>query len=307
MTTTKNATTKMQIDLTPAPEARQALTLREQAGTLQVIDRDTHVHAMEFVRGAKQLHRTIKDHWSKIKRGIDELKRNMLTLEAEDLAPVEAAIAVASGQVLSYENRERERERIEAERRQREEQERAERQRQRELDRLEQARLKAEASSPDLSERETRFVALFCGESAAAGVKGDARQSAARAGYADPIKQGERLLNTKKIQAAISAKLRADELRQQQTALASAPLEVKEAPAVETRRGKVGGVSSATYYSAEVIDMKRFAQAVCDGTISFEHVLPNGPSLNDQARQLKETFEQAFPGCRLITRQGLRG
>jgi hypothetical protein len=293
----------LNIDLRPAPEATQALTLREQANALIVSDRDSHTAALEFVRGAKQLKRAIEDHWSRITRSIDDLKRNMLTLKQQDLAPVEDALIRAGLVALTYENAERERQRVELERQRQENEARARREREAETARLEAQALEAEESSADLSAREQAFVMAYV---SGIGARGDARVAAERAGYKDADKQAARLLATEKIQKAIFAKRQAIELREQAAAQQAKPLDVV-APKVESNLGKAAGVSTRLTYSGECLDFDALFDAVAAGRAPRSVLMVNGPELNAEARSLKESFEQAFPGCRLVKKQGLAG
>lgn len=296
---------RIELDIAPAPEAREALTLKQQAGELVIVDRATHSQALEFIKGAKQLRRKIEEHWSRITRSVDEMKRNLLNYKREDLQPVEDAIARAERIALDYETAERRRIAEEEERRRREEEERATAARQAEIERLEREALKAEASSPDLSAREQKFVDAYVGGN---GRAGDVFQAAKFAGFADPLKSGSKLIGTPKIQKAIAAARQAVEIRKQAEARRDAPLEV-ETVAVESELGKAAGVSSRTYYSAVIVDLAKFEAAVKSGAIGFEFVEPNQSALNEAAKRIKKAsiFGQAFPGVELRERKGIAG
>ena len=82
----------VQLDIQPSPDAGEAITLRQQATQIVIVDKASHTRALEFTRGAKQLKRKIEDHWMRITRNVDDLKRNLLDLKRADLEPVEAAL-----------------------------------------------------------------------------------------------------------------------------------------------------------------------------------------------------------------------
>ena len=63
------------IDLTPAPEAKLALALRDQVVGMAVTDKLSHESALTNIRQWKQLRRAIDEHWTRITRVIDETKR----------------------------------------------------------------------------------------------------------------------------------------------------------------------------------------------------------------------------------------
>lgn len=287
------------ISLTPSPEAAQAISLTQRASGLVVVDRASHETCLTFIKGAKQLQRTIEEHYAKIKQPLNAARSTVLDMERQHLAPVIAAIAAATKLAIEWKaaddrrvNEEAERQRIENERIARED-------RQRELDAQEAAALKIEANSPDLSAREETFVAEF--------VRTNYGLDAARAaGYKDAAKMAERLLALPKILAAITAKRQADMIRQQAEATKAAPLHV-EAPQVESQVGSVAGVAQKTYYGVGAVDVLALAKAVIAGTVPLAAIQPNTVFLNEQARSLKQLFPQSYPGCELKVTKGLAG
>lgn len=291
----------MAIDVTPSQEAGQGLTLAAHAGLIIVTDKASHTQALEFVKGAKQLKRKIEDHWSNITRAVDEMKRNLLNLKEKDLEPVVRAIGIVEPRALEYADAQKRREQEEADRRRREAEETARREREAELARQEQAALDAEANSPALSAREDVFVSLM--------LRGVTGESAARScGYKDPVAMGAKLLATPKILDAISARKTAAAIREQAEAQRQKPLDVITTR-VPSNLGRAAGVSSRTYYSCVVDDERELLEAVLTGTASRSALIPNQTFLNDQAKQIQDAaaFAAAYPGCRLVKRQGLAG
>lgn len=289
------------IDISPSVEAGEALTLRQQATALVVTNKATHTNALEFIRGAKQLKRKIETHWSNITRSVDDLKKNLLTLKRQDLEPVDEAIAQAERVSLGYEQAENARAQAEADRNRIAAEEKAARERAAELDRLEQQALKAEAGSSDLSPRERVFVTHFL-------TWGNGSKAASVAGFKDAEKRGTLLLTMPKIQEAIRAQREAELIRQQATAKREQPLDV-QTKQVESRLGKAAGVSTRTTYSCDPddLDLEKLVAAIVAGSVEYGAIEPDLVFLNRQAVALKESFEAAYPGCKLVKKSGIAG
>jgi hypothetical protein len=161
----------------------------------------------------------------------------------------------------------------------------------------ETAKLEAEAAekelaSADLSAREQRFVELVH--------QGQLPTAAARAcGYAEPEKQGARLMTLTKILDAINAKHEAAILRQQATAVKEAPLDVQ----VENVRPDYTrvGVDRSTK-SAELLNERLLIEAVLGGQhgIPTDILTVNTTKLNQYARDLGTVINR-WPGVRLKT------
>lgn len=288
------------IDVTASPDAAQGHSLQLRAATLMVVDQRSHEQALEMIQGAKKLKRAIEEHWSKIKRNVDELKRNLLALERKDLAPVQAVIDALTPRALDYSNAEDRRIREEEQRRRQAAEEQARRDRQAELDRQEQEALRLEVSSPKLSAREEVFVKHFASSN-------QARLAALDAGYADPDKAGARLIITPKILEAIGNARQALELRQQATATAQKPLDVVRSTKVESKKAYVPGTRTVTTYACEVTDPAKFILAYLAGDIDTQAMVPNQVWLNKKAVDLKDQFETVFPGCTLVKNQTIAG
>lgn len=179
----------------------------------------------------------------------------------------------------------------------------AEEQRQRdlraaELKKLEDEALAAEASSPDLSVRETRFVQ-------AVDWSGNVAQSAEMAGYKDPATMGARLMGMPKIQAAIEALKRAAELRKQAAAVVAKPVVIEDVTVV----AEIAKSVDRTTLRAEVFDKDAFITACLDGTVpraTARAVLTiKQAGLTEKARQMGEAFNR-WPGVRLASSTKIR-
>lgn len=294
-------TKQVAIDITSPAEAKQGLALVDQARGFVVKDKVSHGQAKEFVGGAKKLKRAIEEHWSHITRGVDELKRNLLMLKGKDLEPVETAIKIASDVVIAYDNAEAERVRIEQDRLRREEERKARERRDREQAEQEAEALRLEAQSPKLSAREQEFIdQMFIGG------KG-ATVAAQLAGFKDPAETAARLMRTQKIVDAIATAKAAKEIRRQAEEQARKPLDVKPVRKVESNTAHVHGMTSRTYYSAAVEDFDKLVDAVIAGTAPRSALTFNQTALNEAAKGSPTLFEELYPGCRLVKRQGLAG
>ena len=293
------------ISLSPSPEAPQGLTLRHQASQLAVIDKASHERGLEFLKGAKQLQRKITDHWANITRSVDDLKRNLLNLKKADLEPVEAAIAHAEKTIVGYVNAERQRQQAEQDRLRKEAEDQARTDREAALAAAEVEAQRLEAASDDLSAREQTFVdGLLDGLSAAT--------AAENAGYKNPAQTAERLVRTPKILAAYAAAQSAKAIREQAAITAETPLTVA-VEAAPSQLGKVVGTSLRTTYSCEIVDAKKLYEAFRKEELgplgNLLALVPDETFLNSQAKQIKdaELFAAAYPGCKLVTRQGIAG
>lgn len=306
------APTPGDITVSRAPEAGQALALRDQANKLQVVDASSHQAALEFIAGCKKLDRAMEAHHKKVKQAVDTLKKSVLEFERQDRQPVQEAIEIATRAALDFSNKERERIRQEDERRRREAEAFAQQRRDQELAEAEAKALELEATSESLSARELWFVteyvrmAPLSGDVLAPRVLTDICR---QAGYKNPAETANRLFVTKKITDAIAATRTARALREQALAKAQQPVDVMPIRPAEANLGHAAGVRETASYSAEVQDLEKFIAAYRRGEIDARAMIPNQVFLNSEARQVKsaEIFEAAYPGVGLKKKQGLAG
>src|SRR3990167_9178965 len=228
-----------------------------------------------------------EDHW-KIKTTLYHFQRRIVTAAKRGTDALDEAAAIWQRHHNTFAEAEQDRLRREAEAR-------AQAERTAELARLEQQALDAEAASADLSERELRFVAFYL-------VCGSAESAARSAGYKDAINVGARLISTPKILAAIDARRQAIALRDQQTTVKDAPLDV-QVPTVAPNIAKVG--TDRTTKSAEGYDPEAFMAAGRDPPTRLSLGIPatcatfDQVELNRQARDLGDLISR-WPGCRLV-------
>lgn len=282
------------VEVPKSEDAGKALALVGEVQGLAVIDKASHQIVLEYHRSAKLLKRNIEEHWAKITRGVDALKRQLLDYKAQDLAPVDRVIAITTK--LDADWKAVEEARVEAEEARRYEAEQA--RLQREAERLETEALKLEATSAELSAREARFVYLMTSGGLLPAAAAEA------AGYKHPTTQAERLLASAKIRHALSGRRAAEEKRQEAELARTAPIET--AP-VERQTAKVAGVRATTHRSAEVVDFEALLAAFTRGEVTSEAFLPNTVFLNKQAQQLGPTLQRVYPGVRYVERKGLAG
>ena len=195
----------------------------------------------------------------------------------------------------AWERLERERvQREEAELR-RQEQARLQQQREAEAAEAERTAIEAEANSPHLGERESRFVDLYMANG------GDAVRAAKGAGYANVDANANRLLKTSKIMQAIEARRQAVAIRQQAAAKAALPVEptIQHAAPVAQVAAK-----ARTYQSCEVTDAAKFMAVLLDPQLRAHYRVPAEAAtfvqsvLNDMARQIGDKVN-LVPGLRL--------
>src|SRR3990167_6249594 len=236
----------------------------------------------------------VEDHW-KITSTLFNFQRRLVTARKRATDALDEAATIWQRQHNTFTEAERRKAQAEQDRLRREAEARAQAERTAELARLEQQALDAEAASADLSERELRFVAFYL-------VCGSAESAARSAGYKDAINVGARLISTPKILAAIDARRQAIALRDQQTTVKDAPLDV-QVPTVAPNIAKVG--TDRTTKSAEVYDPEAFMAAVLDPRTRMAVGIPatcatfDQVELNRQARDLGDLISR-WPGCRLV-------
>lgn len=207
----------------------------------------------------------------------------------------------------AYMDAETRRAREEEDRLRREAEVRAKAERDAELQQLEEAALKAEAGSPDLSEREREFVSLYTGVNGRNTLyfeRGVACATAA--GYKNPDQAALKLLKTGKLLTAVQNAKDAIALRQQAEARRQAPVEVEE-PEVRAEIATKG----TTTWSYEVFDEAAFLKAVLDPRrrlelgIPEDAVIPNPKALLASARALQEKMN-LWPGVRAKKNTSIR-
>lgn len=251
-----------------------------------------------FIRASSAEKKVVEDHWT-ITALLFNFQRRLVAVRKRATDCHDEAERIAQSLHNQYKAAEQRRVDEENRRRLREAEEKARADREREQAELERQALELEAKSKELSDREQKFVELYCGEgTTAAGVKGDARQAAARAGYKNPAEQGAILIGREKILAAIRAKESAKALREQAAARREEPVFAEEVPLEKPRIG--GGGVDRTTKSGEILDERAFVDAVCEGRhgIPRDILIIDPARLNQYARDMGELINR-WPGVRL--------
>lgn len=177
----------------------------------------------------------------------------------------------------------------------REAEDRARQDREAELKRLEEEAVKAEAASPELSERERSFVDLVA-------FGRNSSDAARSAGYKNPDEQAARLLKTPKIVKAIDAKRQAAKIREQASATQAMPVQVEKA-VVQPDVTRAAGAHDRTTHGAEITDEQALIVAVLDPMtrtrlgIPADIVMINPTKVNEYGKSLKELIN-TWPGVR---------
>lgn len=259
-----------------------------------------------FIRESKDEINVAEDHWT-IAAVLHHLHRTVTTARSRTtgkdskgtpLGMLDQAAQLAQNLHNRYVEDERRRADQEQDRLRRDAEQRARDDQAREAQRLDEEAVKAEAASPDLSERETTFVTLV----AAGRYSSDAARIA---GFKDPDAQAARLFKMPKIVAVIDGLRTAATLRQQASATRQMPLRV-ETPVVRPNISRAAGTHDRTTYAAEVYDTDLFMSALLDPRTRTTLGIPSDVAtfdqvkLNENARSMKELISK-WPGVRLKT------
>lgn len=270
---------------------RDAKALAERArGWKTPTTKDEDAKLIEDVRAARTAKSSAGDHWEPVTSMFSNLHRRMTGARKRTIDALDEAIGTGNRLHQAWDDAERARARREADEQRRQAEAAAAAEREKEMADLEAAALKAEASSPDLSDREREFVDRLVQLGDGYGVP-----AARMAGYKDPDKAATRLLATPKIQQAMEAVRTALAAREQAQAVAARPLEAVVAP---TAGPQVNSGDRETW-SAELLDEQALIQAILDGNkgIPTDLLAIRQTKLNEYARSFK-TIINGWPGVR---------
>lgn len=296
------------VNLEPAPMPKGATTLMQRAQAIQIVDKVTHEQFRGLLKEGKVFLRDAREYFLKAKRPLNDARAVLLQMERDACEPLEAFVQWAEQRDAGYVAEQRRLEQAETDRRRREAEEQERQRRALEAAEAEERALALESASDDLSAREQAFVRLFVATGRTAN---DAAACASKAGYKDARAAVAKLLDSKKVNAAIAAADTAAAIRREAESKQAAPLAVEVAP-VESQIGHVAGTSLRTYYSCGPVDLAALVLAVAEDvkagdTSRLLALQPNLPYLNGQARDLKEMFGKVWPMCQLEKRTGVTG
>lgn len=281
-----------------------AKELEDEAGKLQAqarnavqpVDVASDEAIQRQIKAASALKTKITGYWS-ITSVFSQVHKRLVAGRTRGENMAEEARSTLQRLHNQYADAERRRVEDEARAEQKRLEEEAAQRRKLELQQMEEEALKAEAASPDLSDRERAFVRYFVERG---GTATDTRESATSAGYADPLAQAARLMKSPKILAAIDAAKQAAAIRHQRDAVKAAPLDVDYGMAADLKpqTGRAG--TDRTTYSAEVFDADALRKAVIAGQgIPFDVLTVDPAKVNAYARELREGINR-WPGVRLV-------
>jgi hypothetical protein len=244
---------------------------------------------MNEVRAITQKKKVADEHWA-VTQLFSRMHKWTVARRERAGRPLDEAAAIGNRLHTTYKDAEVRRAREEQLRLQREAEEKARREQERQLAELEKAALKAEAASPDLSEREQSFISLY--------LQHRNGPSAARlAGFKDADAAALRLLKAPKILKALEAAEKAIALRKQAVAIKTSPIEVEDVVV----KPDIAGGGDRTTWSCEIIDVAAFRDAVFEGKygIPRDTLIPSPTTLNQYARDMKHLLDR-WPGVRAV-------
>lgn len=252
---------------------------------------DADVVIQKFIQRTTADKKEIEAHWG-ICAVVHRVHRRLTAKRDVGVKALEEANQIGNRLHNAYTAAERRRAEEEENRRREQAEFEARQLREQELARAEQDAVEREAASPDLSDREARFVeAVWQG-------RNTPETSARLAGYRDPRAAALKLAGQQKILDAIKAKQDAAEIRRQAAVRAAAPI-VPDYQEVTPDIKKAAGAFDRTTVSGVIVDVDALRQAYLSGKYGLPADLmePVQRVVNDLARQM---------GPRLNTIPGLR-
>lgn len=247
------------------------------------------------VRIAKEDLKIAESHWS-ITTALHNLHKWSTTQRSKTTDPLEKAIKLGTKLHNDHVEADRQRQVAEQNRLRQEAEAAAKLEREAAEKALEEAALAAEASAPDLSERETRFLDLYFANGR------NAVNAAKVAGYKNHETAGPQLVLREKIQQAIKAREDAAKARQQAAAVKAQPVSVAT-PQVERKADTKG---DTTTWGGECYDLEALLRAFKAGDERVRPLLMADPvAVNQLGKSMKELLD-TIPGLRHTKKTGIR-
>lgn len=273
-------------------EKKAADTMVAAASLVMPTSAAEDVRIQTFIKNANAQAKEVEEHWS-ITSAVHGFHRKLTAARDRAYDPNKKAADLAQRLHNNYVQAEQRRVDEENRRRQAEAEERARKAREAELAEAERKATEAEAASENLSVREQRFVDLVH-----QGVVPS--QAAHRAGYKDTT-YGVRLMELKKIKAALEGKRTADALRRQAEAKKYEPLQVEDVEEAKPDVAKAAGATDRKTRRAEVTNAAALIAAVISGGygIPLDVLCVDTVKLNEYARQYREQLRR-WPGVKYV-------
>ena len=247
------------------------------------------------------------EHWEPITKTFHKVHKVLTSGRGEAEKDFAHAASIGNRHHSDYVAEQERKARIEQQRIDRKAREDAQRERDEENRRLEEERLNLEADSPNLSDREQRFVNAYDRH-------GDTMRAEREAGYHEGY--GERLLDREKIQTALELLVKKREVARQQAVAKTAPIIPKATPVVRPTFSHVVGAGSRKQRGAEVYDEARLIEAIlaqaANPPADGEPVIPTDilqvwqPKVNKYAQSLGRAINE-WPGVRFTEETKVTG
>ncbi len=259
----------------------------------------------KFIKENTTARQIAEKHWE-VTTLVSAFHRRLTAARARTVEKHTQAGSIATNLHNRYVDDEKRRVAAETERRRVEEEQRAAAERQAELDRLEAAAVQAEEHAPTLSAREQKFVDAYT--SNVAQWRNDGKRCAQLAGFTgNLVAVSARLLSLPKIQQAIAAATRANEIREQKAAVAATPVDVQPIETIKPNISRSAGVHDFVTHGAELLDAAALIEAVFAGKygIPRDVLKVDESKLNSYGKEYKELVNR-WPGVKYTKKTGVR-
>jgi len=248
-------------------------------------------------------------HWDPITGLLSKLHKRATGGRSRATDPLEEAEKCATRQHDTFEREENRRAAAEQDRIRRDEERKANEARERALAEFESAALQAEESSPDLSAREEKFVAIHSGLNADGtrhAAPAAAMLAAGAAGYKNAADMAARLIASDKIRAAITARQSAHMMRTQLEIMRELP------PAIDEEKVAAAApdlnTGDAHTWTAECLDPVALRDAAFEQPalgIPRDLFVLDPAALNRYAKSLEKQVER-WPGVKATRKTTIR-
>ena len=277
-------------------QATDVLT-RAHALTLPTDDNGDQI-VQRVVIDSNKIKKANKEHWEPITQTLHKLHRLMTSGRGTCEVGTDTAASIGNRFHSDYVAEKERKARVEQQRLDRLAREAAQREQDEITRRLEEERLKLEADSPNLSDREQSFVTRYDRH-------GDTIRAEREAGYKEGF--GTKLLERDKIKTALELLHKKRELSRQQDAAKAAPVVPKSVAPVRPTFSHVIGGGTRKQRGADVFDEAALIEAIllqaANPPAEGEPVIPtdvlkiHAPKVNEYGRSLGREIN-AWPGVR---------
>ena len=287
-------------------EDAKIMVTRAEALTVPTDDASDKI-VQRVVIDSNQGRKANKAHWEPITQTFHKVHKVLTSGRGEAEKDFVRAAGIGNRHHSDYVAEQERKARIEQQRVDRLAREAAQRERDEETRRLEEERLKIEADSPNLSDREQRFVNAYDRH-------GDTIRAEREAGYKKGY--GAKLLDREKIQSALELLVKTREVERQQREVRQAPVIPKATPAVRPAFSHVLGASSRKQRGAEIYDEAALIEAIltqaANPPADGEPVIPTdiltikATKVNEYSRSLGRVINE-WPGVRFTEQTKVTG